>query len=188
MATFEAILRSFAAARPHREAEHLWWRADELSLSEAIERACLSTIPGKSRLMRHGHQCRLPGSVIQEATAAILQLESEIAAAADFEELHSTVRVACASVQGTGPLYCYDVAHRIGLHLGIEPEVIYMHTGTREGAKALGIDVKGKKHIRVSELPIELRELSAADAEDVLCIYKSWFSEAIAPPPITRRC
>ena len=188
MASFDAILRSFASDQPRRDAEHSWWRADDLPLSMAIERACLSTIPGVSRLIRHGHQCRLPGSVIKEATDAILQLQPEFAEATDFEELHSLVRLACASVQGTGPLYCYDVAHRIGLHLGIDPDVIYMHTETREGAKALGINVKGKKHIRISELPRELRGLSAADAEDVLCIYKSWFSEAIAPRPITSRC
>ena len=188
MASFDAILRSFAADAQRRDAENEWWQAHELSLSDTIRRAGLSMIPGKTRLIRHGHQCRLPGTVISEATQAILTLESEIAAASDFDELHSLVRAACSSVQGTGPLYCYDVAHRIGLHLGIEPDTVYMHTGTREGAKALGIDVAGRAYIRVSELPKPLHVLTAAEAEDVLCIYKSWFGDAMIEQPITSRC
>jgi hypothetical protein len=188
MASFAAILRSFAADAERRDDENKWWQAGGLSLSDAIHRAGLSTIPGKKRLIRHGHQCRLPEAVLSEATQAILALESRIAAVAGFDELHALIRVACSSVQGTGPLYCYDVAHRIGLHLGIEPDLIYMHTGTREGAKALGIDVAGRTHIRVSDLPRPMRVLSAAEAEDVLCIYKSWFGDAWMEKPIMSRC
>lgn len=188
MASFDAILRSFAADAERRDDEHEWWQANGLSLSDAIRRAGLSMIPGKKRLIRHSHQCRLPGAVLSEATQAILAFEHAITATTEFDDLHSLVRVVCSSVQGTGPLYCYDVAHRIGLHLSIEPDVIYMHTGTREGAKALGINVAGRAHIRVYDLPRPLRVLSAADAEDVLCIYKAWFGDAMIEQPIMSRC
>lgn len=188
MASFDAILRSFAADAERRDDEHDWWQADGLSRADAIRRAGLSMIPGKKRLIRHGHQCRLPGAVLSEATQSILALEHEIAAVTEFDDLHALVRVACSSIQGTGPLYCYDVAHRIGLHLGMEPDLIYMHTGTREGARALGVDVAGRAHIRLNDLPRPLRVLSAAEAEDVLCIYKSWFGDAMIEQPITSRC
>lgn len=188
MASFDAIIRSFKSDSSDRDREHEWWQAEGLSLVDAIRRAGLSMVPGKKRLIRQSHQCRLPGAVLTEATAAVLSLVDEIAAARDFDELHSLVRAACASVQGTGPLYCYDVAHRIGLHLGIHPEVIYLHTGTREGAKALGINVTGREHIAVTELPKPLQVLSAGDAEDVLCIYKSWFGSALKEKHIASRC
>ena len=187
MATFDAILRSFQSDAPHRDQEHEWWEADGLTLTEAIRRACLSMIPGRTRLIRHGHQCRLPGALLSEATTAVLSMEGDIAAAEDFDTLHSIVRLACSSVQGAGPLYCYDVAHRIGLHVGLAPDVIYLHTGTREGAKALGINVSRRDHITLSDLPKPLQVLSAAEAEDVLCVYKSWFGSAMEQP-IRSRC
>lgn len=186
MASFDAIIRSFNSDSSDRDAEHEWWEADGVTLTDAIRRACLSMIPGKNRLIRQGHQCRLPGAVLSEATAAVLTLEQDIAQASDFDELHSLVRAACASVQGTGALYCYDVAHRIGLHIGLHPDVIYLHTGTREGAKALGINVAGRDHITLSELPKPLQVLSAGQAEDVLCIYKSWFGSAMAETEMVR--
>lgn len=192
MAAFQTILRSFESETGARNQENDWWRSLGLPLADAIRRACHSMIPGRTRLVRHGHQCRLPGAVLGEAAAAVLALEDEIAAASTFDEMHSLVRLACASVQGTGPLYCYDVGHRIGLHLGIYPELIYLHTGTRKGAKALGINVSGREHIALSELPKPLQVLTPADAEDVLCIYKSWFGGAMADAAMgsgrRRRC
>lgn len=188
MASFDAILRSFAADAERRDDEDTWWQAEYLPLSDAIRRAGLSMIPGKKRMIRHGHQCRLPAAVLSEATQAILAFECEIEVVTNFDDLHALVCVACSSVHGTGPLYCYDVAHRIGLRLGIKPDLIYMHTGTREGAKALGIDVAGRVHIGVSDLPKPMRVLSAAEAEDVLCIYKSWFGDALVEEKITSRC
>ncbi|MEK7411500.1 MAG: hypothetical protein AAB327_09000, partial [Actinomycetota bacterium] len=41
-----------------------------------------------------------------------------------------------------GPLYVYDTALRIGAKKGQMPKVVYLHAGTREGAKKL-VDVKG---------------------------------------------
>jgi hypothetical protein len=33
----------------------------------------------------------------------------------------------------------YDIAHRIGAYLRREPEAVYLHAGTREGARALNL-------------------------------------------------
>ena len=55
--------------------------------------------------------------------------------------------------------YIADLSDRTGrdLHLGLEPERIYLHSGTREGAKVLGFT--GRKTIEVHELPEELQVL-----------------------------
>ena len=69
----------------------------------------------------------------------------------------------------------YDTALRIGAKLGVAPVRVYLHTGTREGAKRLGIETKGVSALWPSELPEALRELEPYEVEDVLCIYKDKF-------------
>jgi len=72
-------------------------------------------------------------------------------------------------IKGIAETTCYDIAHRIGARLGLEPEYVYLHAGTREAARDLGR--RGDK-LSISELRIEFRKLSPAEAEDCLCRYK----------------
>jgi hypothetical protein len=65
----------------------------------------------------------------------------------------------------------YDTAHRIGSKLRLSPECVYLHAGTAEGARFLGIDTKEEFIPKVS-LPIELQKLEPHEIEDLLCIYK----------------
>ena len=177
MSSYRAVLRSYAADAERRKAEDAWWSDPSLSLSETIRRASLSEIPSKGRLVRFGHQCRLSRDVLVETADALAALEREIARSNSFDDLYDLVSNVCSTVYGAGDLYAYDVAQRIGLRLGLHPEKIYLHTGTRVGARALGIDVAGRKSIGMDELPPTLRSLSPAEAEDVLCIYKGYFGE-----------
>jgi hypothetical protein len=48
---------------------------------------------------------------------------------------------------------------------------VYLHSGTRDGARALGLG-RGRDTLRKHELPREFEELTAAEIEDCLCIYK----------------
>jgi hypothetical protein len=68
-------------------------------------------------------------------------------------------------------LTIYDITHRIGAHLGLAPERVYLHRGTRVGARALGLG-RGRATLELRELPPEFHRLTAAEAEDCLCIYK----------------
>jgi hypothetical protein len=74
-------------------------------------------------------------------------------------------------IPGIGELTVYDTALRIGAHFGLEPERVYVHAGTREGARALGFENR-RTTIDMNELPEPLQRLSAREAEDMLCIYK----------------
>jgi hypothetical protein len=69
-------------------------------------------------------------------------------------------------IPGIGPLAMYDFACRVGA--GMRPKLqstkIYLHSGTRIGARALG---RGRQAIDAHELPSELRRLSPRHAEDV---------------------
>ena len=66
----------------------------------------------------------------------------------------------------------YDVAFRIGSFLGIEPDLVYLHAGTRKGARLLG--VRGKV-ARVEAFPYALRQLQPWQLEDFLCRYAKKF-------------
>jgi hypothetical protein len=94
-----------------------------------------------------------------------------IAAARSFPALLEIVEGAAARTKGVGALTCYDVAHRIGGYKGISPDAVYLHAGTLDGARALGL-ANGVRKIAVSALPSPLNRLPPAQAEDLLCIYK----------------
>ena len=70
----------------------------------------------------------------------------------------------------------YDTAFRIGAKLNKLPTKVYLHTGTREGAKALGFDGKVKS-IGVYELQPEFQKLEPYEIEDILCIFKDKFKQ-----------
>jgi hypothetical protein len=118
-----------------------WWASQSLTLPEVIERACASIIHGKL----HSHQQRpfqrWPRAP-KKAADLLKPLADRIAAARNFDDdLHPLICTAIKLVPGIGPLTCYDIAHRIGARLRpkLEPTEVFLHRGTREGAKALGL-------------------------------------------------
>jgi len=66
-------------------------------------------------------------------------------------------------------LTVYDIAHRIGVHFGKEPRLVYLHAGTRIGARALKI---GGDSFDPGILPRAFSRLAPFEIEDCLCIYK----------------
>jgi hypothetical protein len=91
----------------------------------------------------------------------------------NFHELHRFICDNLKSVPGMGPLTCYDIAYLIGAWLEKEPTEVYLHAGTREGAKAVLGAKANRDRVPVSDFPEGLRRsLTAAQIEDVLCIYR----------------
>jgi uncharacterized membrane protein len=75
-------------------------------------------------------------------------------------------------VSGIGPLTCYDFTYLIGAWLKKEPTEVYLHAGTRKGAQAVLGAQANRDRLPVSAFPEGLRRsLTAAQIEDVLCIY-----------------
>ncbi len=106
----------------------------------------------------------------------LLRAKGQLSAAADFEILFQVVKTNISQIRKIGELACYDIAHRIGAYLHIYPDGVYLHAGTRAGAKALGIKAKANV-IQVTALPPEFRRLTAAQIEDCLCIFKTELAE-----------
>jgi hypothetical protein len=146
----------------------------EPTLAAAIERAALAKTPeGK----RYRHQARLAPTTLQEAQRALI--DAPLKNCRSFDDLHALVHSTIRGIRGIGELMVYDTALRIGAKMGLRPTVVYLHRGTREGARALGIS-GAAKYVELSVLPKELRSLVPDEAEDFLCVFKKQLKELSA--------
>ncbi len=124
-----------------------------------------------ARGKRFAHQCRVRKKALRECTSRLLARRSTVAAAGSFDELHRIVESAIVDLLGVGDLMVYDTSLRLGARLGLCPQVVYLHAGTRQGAKAIGLD-RGHRTLKMSELPPAFQRLEPCEVEDCLCIYK----------------
>ena len=170
-------LKSIAAhyAERHRrpaERELEYFRI--LPEEDAVSKAALAQLPSGKR---HAHQYRVPLAALQEGRRLLLDNLPALRKASSFDELFELVEAMIRPISGIGELTVYDTALRIGARLGLEPAKVYLHAGTRAGAKALGLAYRGNT-IELAELPAELQTLTAREIEDVLCIYKGEFASS----------
>jgi hypothetical protein len=129
-----------------------------------VELAALAEGPdGKLR-----HQWRIPKSILTRWAQLLRARGPDLRRCPDFETLHAAVKA--ARIRSIGTLTVYDTALRIGAKLGLEPAVVHLHAGTREGAKALGLN-GSRQSISPRELPTAFRQLRPREIEDCLCIY-----------------
>jgi hypothetical protein len=168
--TLEMILAHYQSSAAEREDEELWWRAKGLPFEQACERAAKAL--GENGKI-HSHH-RRPGRVVMANFArAVVAVARHLEQSTDFDDLLTQAKRLAKGVRGAGELVAYDVADRIGLHLGLTPKAIYLHAGTRAGAHVLGLGTAPKaRAIRTKDLPTPLNNLAPRDAENVLCTYK----------------
>jgi len=145
--TLAAIVRAYKNRHRFGGCDELAGFRDERTLGAAIRRAGMAErCDGK----RFSHQRRLPKTVLKAATAALHR--ASVRKANDFDELHQRVGNAIGSLVGIGELMVYDAALRLGAHLRLLPRRVYLHRGTRRGARALGLDWRAKS-IALSDCP-----------------------------------
>jgi hypothetical protein len=170
--TFEEIVAAYI--RDYRADARAEMRFFEIQrrLDLAIRYAALCLLPSRKR---HPHQRRIPQAVLNEAERR-LQADAEgLNQAPEFEALHRRVKCKIGPIQGIGDLTVYDIAHRLGVHLGKLPTLVYLHSGTKTGAAALGI--RGEA-IDPKVLPPAFARLTPAEIEDCLCVYKNQLRSA----------
>lgn len=135
-------------------------------LASAIHHAALArTADGKCE----HHQRRIGLKRLMPFERALQERRRAIAVCRSFDALLRLIDE--ARTAGVGDLAVYDTAVRIGRYLGLAPQRVYLHAGTRAGAKALGLDTS-RGVLERDELPVPLRRLACDAAEDFLCIYK----------------
>ncbi|MCT7955415.1 hypothetical protein [Laspinema palackyanum] len=142
-----------------------WWGDRTLTWDAALERAWLSRFAdGKM----HPHQRRV-SSKLAEGLNVSRQDGHQAQQFKTFAELHHWIESVTARVKGLGATTAYDVAQRLGMWLNLEPDLVYLHAGTAEGAALFKIT--GKTTF-LSNFPPEIQKLGATHAENFLCIYK----------------
>lgn len=146
---------------------------------EAITYAALCLLPNGKR---HPHQYRVPRSALAEGERNLQACSSEIVRCRSFPELHEIVARELRDIYRIGVLTVYDVASRIGAHLNIEPDRVYLHAGTAEGARALGLEYR-RESVALDELPLPFQRLRPREAEDCLCIFKDALVSLAAGKP-----
>lgn len=125
---------------------------------------------------RMAHQYRLKASVLRTAHSKLRK--ASLQSCSSFDELFRTVEETIGGLSGIGPLTVYDISFRLGVHLDLHPEKIYLHAGTRRGARVLGLGA-GADSIDVKDVPVALRRLTAAEIEDCLCIFKDELKQIV---------
>lgn len=156
--------------RSEARAERIYFRRLP-TLKAAVRLAELAAHLNGTRLTRFPHQRRISSVVLRHSSKALLAALPRIAECRDFESLHELVRNTAGRVRGIGVLTIYDRANRIGGKLGLEPTLVYLHAGTSEGARAIGLSTKNGT-AEMSVLPKEFRRLVPREVEDALCIFK----------------
>nr|WP_317266230.1 hypothetical protein [Arthrospira sp. SH-MAG29] len=142
-----------------------WWGDRTLTWDAALERAWLSRFAdGKM----HPHQRRV-SSKLAEGWNVSRQDCQQAQQFKTFAELHQWIESVTARVKGLGKTTAYDVAQRLGMWLNLEPDLVYLHTGTAEGAAVFNIT--GQTAF-LSAFPPEIQKIGAPHAENFLCIYK----------------
>jgi hypothetical protein len=163
-----AIVRSYTTKiRPRAESE-LAWFGEQPDLKSAVRLAALAVMrSGK----RYSHQRRIKRASLQSAWRTLSKNQSRLTHSTSFEQLFTLLDAILNPIAGIGELYIYDTALRLGAKLGHLPRRVFLHAGTRAGARALGMNTS-EGTLPVKALPAALRALEPHEIEDVLCIFK----------------
>lgn len=169
------------------------------SLAQALDRAANARASdGKMQ----SHQRRIGAVTLRRWHIRLKRRLKAIRACRSFDELHDLLL--SLRVPRVGQLAVYDASVRLGHYLNLQPKTVYLHAGTRTGARNLGLGPHGKT-LAMRDLPAPLRRLGADHVENFLCIYKMAFlrrtakaaascfptgrsGDAIRPPRKVRGC
>lgn len=163
------LVRSYTIHKRPEARQELRYFANLSSLELVVTAAALATDAGGKRL---DHQRRLTQASLRRAKDNLLAALPKIEKCKSFHRLHEMVEQILAGIQGLGELYVYDTSLRIGVFLDLWPQKVYLHRGTRKGAKALGFSAS-RAHVEPAEMPVSIRKLQPYEIEDFLCIYKA---------------
>lgn len=171
--SLDAIVKRYIDKHQGGAQEELDIFRNQRSFRECIREAGLARRwdEKEKRWKRLHHQRRIPSKMLQAWTAVLLRRAERIRGCQTFQELFAILEREAQRFWKNGELTVYDTALRIGAHRQLEPRQVFLHRGTREGAKALKIG-SGRKSIMPNELPREFRRLKPREIEDCLCIYK----------------
>lgn len=162
--SLSALVRIYQRKHGPRIADYLGYFQKLESLDDAIRFAC----HGKDGVI-HSHQHLVGKLKLEQARKKLVQHTIEIESCDSFDELLKFVEDSTQNIYPFGTLAIYDTSLRLGAHLKLWPEVVYVHAGTKNGCRALGVKTTGGR-VALDRLPKAIRVLEPYQAEDFLCI------------------
>jgi ABC-type Fe3+/spermidine/putrescine transport system ATPase subunit len=168
----DAVARHYIRHFRERAAEELASFKEEASFESAVRRASNAETPDGRR---YSHQRRRRQNALVQAEAKLMARIGDLQTAESFPKLHEVIDITVRNIKDIGDLYIYDTALRIGANRDLKPSRVYLHSGTRDGAKALGLEWK-RDCLDLFDFPELRKHLAAHEIEDVLCIYKRYFT------------
>jgi hypothetical protein len=139
---------------------------NESNIDHVIEMASKSR---DSNNRKHPHQYRIKNKTLDNFCDNVMSKKNEILKSTDFAQLYNVIKK--SKINGIGDLTIYDTAHRIGKHLEILPNKVYIHCGTKIGAERILKNKIRNKFIDKSMFK-KFSDLTCEEIEDILCIYK----------------
>ena len=158
--------------RPKAEEELSYYRSRP-NLQEAIR---VSAQALDSEEKKHDHQWRIPPRLLKELQKGLMKKQEAILASKTFEELLSITECVAGEIWKDAELTIYDTTQRLATYVGIEPRYIYLHAGTRRGARELGL-AASSNFLRLEDFPIALRRLRPYELENLLCTGREAFRQ-----------
>ena len=181
-ASIDAIVAAYVSEWQEDAKADLQHFASQPTFVDALRLAALAEGPGCTRM---AHQRRIPRAVLRHSATRLLARAKTLLRAKTFEELYDLVANVILPIRGIGELTVYDTAVRIAAFRGLKPKRVYLHAGTRVGARALGVS-GDREWIAPHELPMAFRRLRPSEIEDCLCIYKAELRAFVAGTPHRR--
>ena len=165
--THAQIVRHYIETQLPGHLRELDWFAEPQTFANTVRRAAAAEDRRGKRL---SHQCRLFRTTITEAQVELAAIWPLLRRAQTFAELIGLIRTALNGVASAGTLYVYDTALRIGSARGIFPDHIYLHAGSREGARRI-IPGRLPPCLPLAAFPQAFQRLAPHEIENLLCRY-----------------
>jgi len=144
--------------------------AQDGSAHVALRRAVRSIRPNGKM---HNHQSKVSRS-LPALEEKLINYINVLTKSETFGQLYASIDL--LKTAGIGPMTTYDVAVRFGAWLGLKPEAIFIHAGTKAGLRALGYSIAGwDRTFPMELLPRILRRKDPDEVEDFLCTYRLAF-------------
>jgi len=181
--TWGQLLQDYDTRHRPKRQDELDWFSTQTTFRGAIR--AVARAEGR-RGERLDHQRRIRRDAVPEAELVLMKCASLLRRATSFDALLQVIEIAIRPIFGIGELYCYDAALRLGCYLGLAPEYVYLHAGTRKGARAFAT-LRGKIPRLPREAFPELRDRSASEIENILCVYENIFAKGLLPSTLAVR-
>ena len=168
------IINEYKKLKKEHPDLHIEYCLQQNSLEDTIKIAAQSV----NHLNKiHPHQHRVGRKKLNKFANELVNHVSEFEKANNFDNVYNIISK--VNMHGIGALTCYDTALRICSKISYKnnffPDKIYLHAGTRIGAKKLigNKKLKGKQFIYKNDLPDVLKnsELTPSELEDILCCF-----------------